>query len=169
MKRITERQKRALYESIMKEIARTVKKKLNWNSEGTDDEFGKWFGNDESLEVSLFDHGFIMRYSKRYNKYQVLYHIPFRFFEYEERFYYGWFDFDGVLEGLKTDGAWYHASELGDMFGLSAKDYIKAIENKPATLLGNIILYYGAENIFGTEYGEGWTEDEIREELADVL
>ena len=168
MKRITERQKRSLYESIMKEISRTVKKRLNEdNAKKTDYWYGKWFGTDASLEESLFEYGFIMRYSKKYNEYQVLYHIPFD--GDEERFYYTWFDFDGVLKGLKTDDEWYHAKQLGDMCGLSAEEYIESVEDRPETLLNDIISYYGTEDIFGTEYGEGWTEDEIREELADVL
>ena len=53
----------------MKEISRTVKKRLNEdNAKKTDYWYGKWYGTDASLEESLFEYGFIMRYSKKYNE-----------------------------------------------------------------------------------------------------
>jgi len=111
----------------------------------------KWYGIDASNEISLFEYGLIVRNMK--NDLQCIYKKG-------DSFFYGWFDASDFF----TE-SWVNLDDLCSFSGCTIEDYKKDSLN----FCFDLLQYYGAENVFGGTYMNGYTEKEIRKTLNKAL
>jgi hypothetical protein len=117
----------------------------------------KWHGMDASNEISLFEYGILFRNTTE--GLQVIY--QWYYGEDEFRYSYGWFNADD----FKPENTCLNIDDVCKCYDSTLEMY----ENNPEQFCSDLYGYYGSENIFGTDYSGGYTENEIRRILNKAL
>lgn len=122
-----------------------------------------WHGVDVDNETSLFEYGFLMRWNAKDKDYQVIYKYCDQFGF--PRYYYSWFN---PAEYRNPESCNLDMQEVCNMTGET--DLITYLrDTSDCNLLSDLIVYYGTETIFGSEYHGGYTESKIRKRLNKAL
>ena len=116
-----------------------------------------WHGVDASNETSLFEYGVLFRNTK--DGLQVIY--KWYGHDGQSRYSYGWFDADD----FKPENTCLNLEDVCSYCGSTLETY----ENNPEQLCSDLYSYYGAVDVFGTDYSGGYTENEIRRFLNKAL
>ena len=117
----------------------------------------KWHGLDASNETSLFEYGVLFR--KTTDGLQVIY--KWYAGENEYRYSYSWFDANDFTPSntcLELEPVYKCYDSTPEMY----------LEN-PELFCSDLYGYYGDENVFGTDYSGGYSENEIRRILNKAL
>ena len=112
----------------------------------------KWHGIDASNEISLFEYGILFR--KTTDGLQVVY--KWTNYDGENKYSFSWFNPDNTC------------LELEPVFA-SCDSTIEDYLNNAERFCADLFWYYGPENVFGTDYSGGYTENEIRRILNKAL
>lgn len=117
----------------------------------------KWHGIDASNETSLFEYGVLFR--KTTDGLRVIY--KWYAGENEYRYSYSWFN----PNDFKPDNTCIKLEPVFSFYNSTMDNY----SNNPEQFCSDLYGYYGDENVFGTDYSGGYTENEIRRILNKAL
>lgn len=124
----------------------------------------KWVGLDESLETSLFEYGFMMRYDYAHKGYRLVIRYGDQFFIF---LIYADDCLNDCIENSGTD-IFPSSSFISEKVGIDEEKWIDLVKENPVFLIRDIIEAYGMIECF-PDPEESYSEEEIRKKFKKVL
>jgi len=123
-------------------------------------EKNRWQGVDVNLNISLFEYGIAwkeyQRKGKNFNSGDIVFFYGIGGDMVDGEYVYNEFDWAYFPKDTKFDEEfnWVEKAQLCEFMGLTTEEF------DDASLVEKILVayeYYGNENVFGTNYGSGFT------------
>lgn len=140
------------------------------------------YGTDASNEISLFEYGFLVGPAEKVNPEQchkpegeelfVVYkrHVGFGYGQarhgVEPRYFTGYIEVR-QLDALIKGEEWMTEKDIEEFLSCNGATKDEWLELSPEYKLGDLIGYYGVDEIMGSDYWEGLSEEEVREKYLD--
>lgn len=125
----------------------------------------KWFGSDVSNRRSLFESGLLLRRVRK-GCYDAVVRV-------KGGYVFGTFWFDETIMEMDMDDTW---GEVGDMVGMSGKEYRKFIveecggDSGAINLVFDRVMYYGLDDTISlSAYAKILTKNEVKIRLNKAL